>query len=432
MAISMAACLGLASCGPRAGTLSIDLVSDLVPGVEVFVVRTMLASDAARDPELVDLPGNADLADGARIAELRDVPRGEHRVVVQLLDAVGEVLVTRGLDVRLVGSMTVRVVVTRDCVFLGCPGLGDPDDFTECLAGHCVPASCADGSCASDECQTDGDCPIPEAECASTACREGVCFSFEIPGVCDEGTACSPDVGCVAVVAPVDPADDLDGDGAVGTDDCAPDDAEVALGAPETCGDGIDQDCDGADLACPPDDDADGWDALSDCNDANAAINPAEEDPCGNGIDEDCDEYDAVCTPSDADGDQWSVPADCDDTSPLTHPSAFDICGDGIDQDCSGADLRAPCIGGYGQPCAPRGTCLESPRQRLACARANGARTRSCLRCCVLCASESRFRWLNVDHSCARAAARYCARAGRGGLETAPGIDPVQWGTCTR
>jgi hypothetical protein len=421
----------VAGCGPHAGTVSVDLVTDLVPGVEIFVVRTTLTS-TDQPPVLFELEPNSDGTMGIRVAEVRSVAPGEHHATVELLDGVGNVLVTRGVDFRVVQSLSIRVVVTRDCVFLGCPGIGDSPDQTECLAGHCVTAACADGSCAAAECQTDGDCPVPLADCAANLCRDGVCLAFETRGMCEPGTACSPDIGCVAVVTPVDPTEDLDADGAVGADDCDPTDPEVAFGAPEICDDGIDQDCDGSDLVCPPDGDGDGWDVEADCNDMNAAVNPAEDDPCGDGLDADCDDFDPPCSPVDADHDQWPVPADCNDADALVHPTAFDICGDHVDQDCSGEDLSAPCVGGYGQPCGAHGTCLESRRSRLACSRANGARTRSCLRCCVLCANQSRYHWLNVDHSCTRAATRYCSHAGRGGLETADGVDPVQWGTCSR
>jgi len=97
-------------------------------------------------------------------------------------------------------------------------------------------------------------------------------------------------------VPPVDPNDiDQDGDGfSINQGDCNDSSASIFPGAVDICGDGIDQDCSGADLACPidptlTDDDFDGYsEAQGDCNDSNAAINPAAEEIVGNGIDENC------------------------------------------------------------------------------------------------------------------------------------------------
>ncbi|MEN8258166.1 MAG: putative metal-binding motif-containing protein, partial [Thermodesulfobacteriota bacterium] len=71
-------------------------------------------------------------------------------------------------------------------------------------------------------------------------------------------------------------------DAACGGTDCNDNNAAINPGASETCGDGVDQDCSGVDLSCPPpvcpDSDNDGYtDAAcggTDCNDNNAAINP--------------------------------------------------------------------------------------------------------------------------------------------------------------
>ncbi|PLX93588.1 MAG: hypothetical protein C0619_04260 [Desulfuromonas sp.] len=142
---------------------------------------------------------------------------------------------------------------------------------------------------------------------------------------------------------------DSDNDGFSDAIDCAPQDATINPSAEEICGDGIDQDCSGGDLACPADpndidDDADGYtENQGDCDDNDAALNPGAEDICGDGIDQDCDGADLACPvdPNDVDDDADGYTenqGDCDDTDAALNPGAEDICGDGIDQDCSGAD----------------------------------------------------------------------------------------------
>ena len=148
--------------------------------------------------------------------------------------------------------------------------------------------------------------------------------------------------------------DDLDADNdgfTVEGGDCNDNDAAINPGAFDICGNGVDENCDGADTVCvtpptPPnpndvDNDNDGYtENQGDCNDADPAINPGSEDICGNGTDENCDGSDLDCDDVDGDGDNYSVnQGDCNDTDAAVFPGAAETCGDGIDQDCNGADL---------------------------------------------------------------------------------------------
>jgi len=167
--------------------------------------------------------------------------------------------------------------------------------------------------------------------------------------------------------------------------DCDDTDAQINLQGIEICGDDIDQDCDGADTACPEetvwyiDADGDGYGnaavsqtALTqpagyvtddtDCNDADALAYPSGTEICDDGVDQDCDGADNLSTASwyaDADLDGYGDPStsltqclqpsgyivdntDCDDGSSAINTSGTETCGDGIDQNCDGSDETCP------------------------------------------------------------------------------------------
>ena len=125
-----------------------------------------------------------------------------------------------------------------------------------------------------------------------------------LPGV-PEGGESAPEGGEGGTVGCVDA--DNDGAFAQSTDckdgtDCNDNDANVFPGAEEVCGDGIDQNCDFADESCCEDKDNDGVNAQTDlcpsgvdCDDNNANVYPGADEVCGDGIDQNCSGADEEC-----------------------------------------------------------------------------------------------------------------------------------------
>jgi hypothetical protein len=162
--------------------------------------------------------------------------------------------------------------------------------------------------------------------------------------------------------------------------DCDDGEATVFPGANELVGDGVDQDCSGADtVASYTDGDGDGWGRPSnpvldpdgscsddplqspvdtDCDDLDAAVHPEAAETADDGVDSDCDGFDSTVCAVDADGDGFGSPTetvasadddcadpgealdatDCADDDADVWPGQVELVDDGVDQDCSGTD----------------------------------------------------------------------------------------------
>ncbi|MDH3327618.1 MAG: MopE-related protein [Desulfobulbaceae bacterium] len=98
---------------------------------------------------------------------------------------------------------------------------------------------------------------------------------------------------------------DYDKDGYNSKRDCNDNDPAIYPRAEEICGDGIDQNCDGNDEPCTvtcTDSDGDGFAVEggdcgpADCNESDISAYPGAPEICGDGIDQNCDGVDEPCT----------------------------------------------------------------------------------------------------------------------------------------
>jgi len=119
-------------------------------------------------------------------------------------------------------------------------------------------------------------------------------------------------------------------------DDCDDTEATVNPGGIDGFGDGVDQNCDGADgVDTDGDGSANEVSGGDDCNDFEPEIYPGAPDLVDNEIDNNCDGIPGVDADNDGFADLPSGGDDCDDVDPLQNPAAVEQCT-GEDDDCDG------------------------------------------------------------------------------------------------
>lgn len=291
-ACALATVVAMAGCdGER--VLTVEVVTDYVPAVEVHRVECSLVTFWREGAPVMEirtqdraLTGDEDAVGGFRVAEFDGLGEGETTVRARLYDRRERLLAERLVRVQLTASRNVRVVVTRDCEGLECPGPDDPANLTTCVGGRCVDERCADESpesCPPAQCEAGADCPA-RATCALAVCVEGVCLYGSDDTQCDAGEYCDPVAGCRAAPAPtcVEGEACTPGLCRLGALSCDPTERCVDTGAapPGTpCARGV-CDGDGACVACAP---GDACVVLGSCRAGVQRCEPAscEDDPGG-------------------------------------------------------------------------------------------------------------------------------------------------------
>jgi Notch-like protein len=255
-----------------------------------------------------------------------------------------------------------------------CDGSTD-EAFTYKAEGveRAIGDSCGVGECAGGvvECAPDG---LGAALCstAGKAAKDDTCGDGK-----DNDCNGIPDDNCTSA--------DLDGDGFTEEQgDCNDFDSGRFPGAAEKCCPAVlkgtpgavtqcDKDCSGdvqdSQFCAATDLDGDGYSPPNDCDDTNPFAYPGAPEKCGDGVDQDCFADDLPCDGvEDVDGDHWSPPADCNDGDSGVNPEAVELC-DRIDNDCNGlTDDGNPGTDGSGACGSDVGECALGTRVCVAVA----------------------------------------------------------------
>jgi hypothetical protein len=248
------------ACVPTGHTLSVDVITDIVPGPEFDLVSVALFPPGttrrnrmnARElrEENVALADSALFRRGRRVADFSGTPEGAYSLRLQLLSPLrGAIVIERWSSLVVRGPTRVLIDLDSRCIDVMCPAPMGSESFTECSQGRCVdpvcnlddPSTWVEHCCDPNDprvncalavyCTDTADCASRNNECSTATCEQRLCLNVALPGACPENSYCAQD-GC----RPVDIFDDDAGvpdasraDAAVGPVDAGALDAHVEL-----------------------------------------------------------------------------------------------------------------------------------------------------------------------------------------------------------
>ena len=177
--------------------LSIDLNTDLVPGLEFSVVHVRV--DGELSNEIPVSQQDVFLDPPRRIMDLANLsPTANRGVGIQLSDVAGNQIAQTFVIIDNRRDQAVTITLARSCVGVVCPDAGSDPVAMACLAGVCVDPKCVEGTeaeCGGGECNIAEDCAPPLQSCLTVQCLGAQCV-YGQANLCASEEYCDPQAGC--------------------------------------------------------------------------------------------------------------------------------------------------------------------------------------------------------------------------------------------
>lgn len=202
-AMRLFALLVVCACGggSDSGSLRIDAVTDLVPGVEFDTVLVELERAA---PSTTRWTVSQTWETGTRVAQIESLAPGTYTGTVSLA-YMSDIVLSRPFTVAIRDDVADTIILDRSCVGVECPDATGPAAIA-CLGGRCVDPACLDGTqpaCPpTPVCTVAAECTARDG-CVTATCAGAACLGLN---ACGADEYCSPTSG---VCEPNPPPDGL-------------------------------------------------------------------------------------------------------------------------------------------------------------------------------------------------------------------------------